>query len=132
VTTRRTATDVYVGEKVRTLRQARGLTQSTVGEALGLTFQQIQKYEKGLNRISASNLHALAALLHVTPEYFFEGLSQGQASSLPDYTSDLVSHADAVALIAAFQRIQNVRMRKCVVAMIEELAPTKEDAFPTS
>lgn len=67
--------DVYVGVKIRARRKTLGLSQEQLADALGLTFQQVQKYERGRNRVSASKLHAAAIALQVPPAYFFEGLA---------------------------------------------------------
>ena len=69
------AVDVHVGQRLRLIRKASGLSQTTVADRLGLTFQQIQKYEKGSNRVSASKLYEIATLFGVKIEAFFEGLA---------------------------------------------------------
>ncbi len=71
---RRHAVDVHVGNRVRIRRMKLGLSQATLAKALGMTFQQVQKYEKGANRISASVLYSISGALDVEPEFFFEGL----------------------------------------------------------
>ena len=71
---RRHAVDVHVGNRVRIRRMKLGLSQATLAKALGMTFQQVQKYEKGANRISASVLYEISGTLDVEPAFFFEGL----------------------------------------------------------
>ena len=115
------STDQQVGSNLRARRMALGLSQSAVGDAIGVTFQQIQKYEKGNNRISASKLHRLAEVLQVRPEFFFEGLEQTDPQLSPDFETELHSHADALALIGAFQKISNRKVRRSIIAMLEEL-----------
>ena len=123
----RNPTDGHVGNRVRTRRVALGLSQSALGDAIGVTFQQIQKYERGNNRISASRLHGLADVLQVTPEFFFEGLEQVQAQSSLDPATELSSHADALALMGAFRRIKSRKLQRSVISLIEELAAGERD-----
>lgn len=71
-----TRIDQYVGQRIRLQREALGLSQQQLGEQLGITFQQIQKYERGANRVSASKLYAISSLLEVSVLYFFEGIEE--------------------------------------------------------
>ena len=71
--------DAYVGQRMRQLRESMGVSQGRLGRQLGLTFSQVQKYEKGTNRISASRLFGAARLLSVPVSYFFEGLAASEA-----------------------------------------------------
>src|ERR1700686_3247676 len=82
-------TDTHVGTRVRERRMMLKMTQEILGEALGLTFQQVQKYEKGTNRISASRLHRISEILQVPVEFFFEGVPhvRGQHTAQPDAPS---------------------------------------------
>ncbi len=75
--------DVHVGARLRQRRTLLGMTQTNLGDALGLTFQQVQKYERGTNRISASRLYDLARLLDVTVEYFFDDMPAAVATMTP-------------------------------------------------
>jgi transcriptional regulator with XRE-family HTH domain len=127
-------TDTHVGNKLKLLRQTRGLSQTQVGDALGITFQQVQKYERGANRISASKLHKLAEVLQVAPEYFFEGLEQEDnliGLSAPDYGTVLAGNSEALALMNAFNRISNRNLRRHIISMVKELAGPEEDAGAT-
>lgn len=72
--------DIFVGQRIKLLRKLHQISQTDLGNELGLSFQQIQKYETGVNRISASRLFELASFFSVTPDYFFEGLQSGDAS----------------------------------------------------
>ena len=124
-------TDAHVGNKLKLLRQARGFSQTQVGEALGVSFQQIQKYERAANRISASKLQQLAQVLQVSPAYFFEGLEQGDnliGLSAPDYGAELAGNSDALDLMNAFKRLSNGDLRRKIILMVEELAGQEEDA----
>jgi transcriptional regulator with XRE-family HTH domain len=117
--------DKHVGNNVRARRVALNLSQTALGTALGVTFQQIQKYERGSNRISASKLHKIAEVLHVKPEYFFYGLDP-VLGKVADPMRELRSHRDALALVRAFQRISNSKLRRTIVALIEELVLASE------
>jgi len=121
------AVDKQVGNQVRARRLALGMSQSKLADAVDLTFQQIQKYEKGTNRISASRLQEFAGILQVPVGFFFEGAPQlsglpnGTASS-PDYVSEFLATRDGLALIKAFTQIKNEQLRRCVVRLVEEIA----------
>ena len=118
--------DRHVGSRVRQRRQELGLTQEKLGDALGLTFQQVQKYEKGTNRVSASRLQHLSRILKVPVPYFFEG-SPGQAKVKGDtpslaYVSDFVASTDGLALMKAFMQIKNVSVRHQIVKLVDVIA----------
>src|SRR5262245_38750047 len=86
------STDVHVGNRLRMRRLMLGMSQEAVAEALGLSFQQVQKYEKGMNRISSSRLQRAADFLGVEISFFFEGVSGGQGiGAMPDHINDFVS-----------------------------------------
>ena len=121
--------DVFVGQKVRTQRLNVGVSQEKLGDALGVTFQQVQKYEKGTNRISASRLMQIAAALKVAPTSFFEG-APGKAKAVPgapkaDYISDFVKSADGIALIQAFGRMPK-QLRLSIVHLVQKIAEEKK------
>lgn len=80
-----TPLDTHIGNRIKLLRLLRGLSQERVAEAVGITFQQVQKYESGANRISASRLYALADYLGVSLDYFFDGLARQDVAALPEY-----------------------------------------------
>jgi transcriptional regulator with XRE-family HTH domain len=103
------ATDQHVGGRIRLRRMMLGISQTAVGDALGISFQQVQKYEQGTNRISASRLHRLSRFLQVKPEFFFE-TAEGQrlpTASSPDYVTEVLATADGLALMSAFQRLRS-------------------------
>jgi transcriptional regulator with XRE-family HTH domain len=131
--------DRHVGSRVRMRRVILGMSQEKLGEALGLTFQQIQKYEKGANRIGASRLQQISRTLDVPPAFFFEGApSFGTASPdaplgfaedpgpSPLYVPDFLSTAEGLHLNMAFARIQDPKVRKRIVDLV--LALAGEDA----
>ena len=120
-------TDIHVGTAVRKRRVTLRLTQEEIGEALGVTFQQVQKYEKGTNRISASKLHKLAEVMKVPVAFFYEGLHQVDTHSTPDLAAELGTHADALELIGAFQRIESRKLRRSIVALVDALGADEGD-----
>ena len=102
-----------------------GMSQEKLGEAFGLTFQQVQKYEKGTNRISASRLQQAAQMLDVSVPFFFEGAPgghklEGDAPS-PAYVNEFVSSEDGLRLIKAFTRITRPAVRHRIVNLIQEI-----------
>lgn len=124
--------DVHVGSRVRLRRMILGMSQEKLGEHLGLTFQQVQKYEKGVNRIGASRLFDLAQVLGVPVQFFYDeapaGTSSGYAAPgfadrpAESYVVDFLSTKDGLELNKAFMRITDVRVRKSVVDLVRSLA----------
>ena len=119
--------DLHVGMRVRLRRRAVNISQERLAEALGLTFQQVQKYERGLNRVSASKLYDIARTLSAPISYFFEGLASPDAEVLvaePDgaeFLYDLVMTPEGLELAALFPRIDR-RHRRLVLDMARALA----------
>jgi transcriptional regulator with XRE-family HTH domain len=119
-------TDQHVGARVRMRRLQLGMSQTALGDALKLTFQQVQKYEKGANRIGASRLQQIANTLQVPVSDFFEnapgtsGKSKIADASL-DYTTKFMASADGVALCKAFMNIKDSALRRRIVALVEAL-----------
>src|ERR1700730_16155704 len=107
-------TDKHVGSRVRMRRMMLSMSQGKLGDALGLTFQQVQKYEKGTNRIGASRLQHISHILQVPVSFFFDGAPTvagmprppGEAPS-PAYVSDFLASSDGLALTKAFMRIDD-------------------------
>ena len=121
--------DKHVGSRVRMRRMMVGMSQEKLGEKLGITFQQIQKYEKGTNRIGASRLQQIALVLAVPVAFFFEGapvpesMSSGLAEpASPAYVSDFLATAEGLALTRAFTRIADAKLRRSIVEMVEQIA----------
>ena len=118
--------DKHVGNRVRMGRKMLGMSQTTLADAMGLSFQQVQKYEKGSNRISASRLVQSAHILQVPVTFFFEGVpgvpgapqAKGTAPS-PAYVSDFLATSDGLALTKAFTQITNAKLRRCIVDLVE-------------
>lgn len=122
--------DRHVGARVRMRRLLVGMSQEKLGEALGITFQQIQKYEKGANRIGASRLQQIAKILGVPVEFFFEGAPAGGPESasgfseLPQsgFVSDFMATSEGVQLTRAFVRIVDPTVRRRLIDLVEALA----------
>lgn len=124
-------TDKYVGSRVRMRRLMLKMSQSALGERLGLTFQQIQKYEKGTNRISASRLQQISRILEAPVPFFFEAARAGGAKNpktSPDYVSEFLSTADGLALTGAFMRISDPAVRRAIVRLVEVIALNQRGA----
>ncbi len=124
-------TDKHVGSRVRMRRMMLGMSQEKLGDALGLTFQQVQKYEKGTNRIGASRLQQICQILQVPVEFFFEGApnapsgtrTEGMAEApSPAYVSDFLATSDGLALTKAFMLIKNSKLRRRIVDLVEQIA----------
>jgi transcriptional regulator with XRE-family HTH domain len=121
-------TDKHVGTRVRMRRLMLGLTQTELANALGITFQQIQKYEKGVNRISAGKLQQLSSLLQAPIPFFFEGLPSAPEKPvkkddgpLPSDVFQFLATSDGVSLAKAFMQIKSPKLRHCIVSLAEEL-----------
>ena len=121
--------DKHVGSRVRMRRMMLSMSQEKLGDALGLTFQQVQKYEKGTNRIGASRLQQISLILQVPVAFFFEGapappgsrpLGMDEAPS-PAYVTDFLATTDGLTLVKAFVRIQNPKLRRRIVDLVEEM-----------
>ena len=120
--------DKHVGSRVRMRRMMLSMSQEKLGDALGLTFQQVQKYEKGTNRIGASRLQQIANILQVPVSFFFEGAPHTAHSSglseapSPAYVSDFLATSDGLSLTKSFMRIKNGKLRRRIVDLVEQIA----------
>ena len=118
--------DVQVGNRVRIRRMLIGMSQERLGELLGLTFQQVQKYEKGINRIGAGRLFDVSRILGVPIEYFYEGAQlSGQAGFAEEGTPpvmEFVSSGEGLQLSLAFMKIKDPKVRKRVLDLVKSLA----------
>ncbi len=123
--------DKHVGSRVRMRRMMLSMSQEKLGGALGLTFQQVQKYEKGTNRIGASRLQQISHILQVPVAFFFEGApsfhpqSEGDGMAeapSPTYVSDFLATSDGLALTKAFMEIKEPKLRRRIVDLVEEIA----------
>ncbi|PZN48340.1 MAG: transcriptional regulator [Proteobacteria bacterium] len=122
--------DMHVGSRIRLRRNMLGMSQEKLGESLGITFQQIQKYEKGTNRVGASRLQAIASILGVPVAFFFEnapdhepgragGFSEDASSS---YHVDFCSTPEGLQLNRAFVRIGDPKVRRKIIDLVKALA----------
>ncbi len=122
-------TDKHVGARVRMRRLMLDMSQTKLADALGITFQQVQKYEKGANRISASRLQQISNVLQVPAPFFFEGLprypgpSTGKAEApAPAYVSDFLATSDGLSLTKAYMQIKSRNLRRAIVSLVQGLA----------
>ena len=111
--------DVLVGANIRLYRIAANVSQTDLGEQLGVTFQQIQKYEKGTNRVGAGRLFVIATVLKVPVVRFYDGLKTPLNTRAP---IQLLSRRDAFRLAEAFDKITNPRLRHALVALVQNLS----------
>jgi len=125
--------DAQVGSRVRLRRMLIGMSQERLGELLGLTFQQVQKYEKGVNRIGAGRLFDVARILGVPIDYFYENVSSQLGSGRGFSESDdsppvmeFVSSGEGLQLSLAFMRIKDAKVRKRVLDLVKSLAEEKD------
>lgn len=128
--------DIHVGKRVRLRRTLLGLSQEKLGEGLGLTFQQIQKYERGTNRIGSSRLYHLSQILDVPVAYFFDelhpdlsesgapGAASAEAAKRGNAEADQLSHRETLELVRAYYRIENPQARKRIFELVKTLART--------
>lgn len=122
--------DRHVGSRVRMRRVLVKMSQERLGDALGLTFQQVQKYEKGTNRIGASRLQQIAKVLSVPVSFFFEGAPSEGSNALTgfedmsesSYVSDFLSTTEGIQLVQAFLRVKDVKVRRRIVDLVEAMA----------
>jgi transcriptional regulator with XRE-family HTH domain len=115
-------TDQEVGRRLKTLRIIRHVSQEALGDKLGITFQQIQKYEKGKNRISASRLHAIAQTLEVPVTYFFDERAETTPGGGGEYVAEFLADARGLALARAFTRVERPEVRKAITKLVRAVA----------
>lgn len=121
----RDTTDLHVGKRVRARRIELGLSQTALGDSLKVSFQQVQKYEKGINRLGAGRLQRLCTVLKVPMTYFFEGGPNGGANGeieAPSIVTDLLATGDGFKLVRAFTAIKETKTRRAVVRLVEQMA----------
>jgi transcriptional regulator with XRE-family HTH domain len=126
--------DIHVGSRVRLRRMMLSMSQEKLGESLGITFQQIQKYEKGTNRIGASRLQHIARVLSVPVAFFFEdapGLPADAPTGMGEqnqtsYVVDFLSSSEGIQLNKAFVRIKDPKMRRRVIDLVRSMAGDDE------
>jgi transcriptional regulator with XRE-family HTH domain len=125
--------DKYVGSRVRMRRLMLGMSQQKLGEALDLTFQQVQKYEKGTNRIGASRLQHISQILQVPVSFFFEGMpAEGRPIEIggapsATHVSEFVSSVEGVALMTALMKIKDPTLTRRIVDLVEAIVGEEEE-----
>ena len=132
--------DIHVGSRIRLRRTLLGMSQERLGEALGLTFQQVQKYERGVNRVGASRLFDLSRVLDVPISFFFDDLPESLASTYGGHTSrraaglsemqdsftdDALNRRETLELVRAYYRITEPAVRKRVFDLIKSMGPAE-------
>ena len=125
--------DTHVGSRMRIRRLMLDMSQSNLADALGVTFQQVQKYEKEIGGLGASRLQKISQFLQVPVAFLFEGIPTGagelepgpveQEAGLPAYATDFLTTSERLALLKAFIRIKAPKMRRSIVRLVEEIAP---------
>lgn len=127
--------DIHVGSRIRLRRTMLGMSQEKLGEALGITFQQIQKYEKGTNRVGASRLQNISTILNVPVSFFFEDAPGEQAAggtagfseaASSNYVVDFLSSSEGLQLNRAFVKINDPKVRRKVVDLVKALSAEAE------
>ena len=120
--------DAHVGSRVRMRRLMLKMSQADLADALGLTFQQVQKYEKGANRIGASRLQHISQILQVPVPFFFDR-APGQTGVVVEiadsdlYVNDFLATSDGLALVKAFMRIRDPKLRRAIVVLVQQITP---------
>jgi transcriptional regulator with XRE-family HTH domain len=132
--------DVHVGSRIRLRRTLLGMSQERLGEALGLTFQQVQKYERGVNRVGASRLFDLSRVLDVPISFFFDDMPDslasvyggqparrmsGFAESQEGFSDDTLNRRETLELVRAYYRITDPAVRKRVFELIKSMGPNE-------
>jgi transcriptional regulator with XRE-family HTH domain len=116
-------TDVHVGARVRMRRLELKMSQTGLADGLELTFQQVQKYEKGTNRIGASRLQQIARVLDVPVEFFFKGLNDGKTDkATATAADDFMATVDGLTIVRAFARIASSKVRRSVADLVKHIA----------
>ena len=124
--------DKHVGSRVRMRRRMLHMSQTDLGNALGLTFQQVQKYEKGRNRVSASRLQHMSNILQVPVPFFFEdapasigwpAVEESVDAPSPSFVSDFLATSEGLDLVKAFTCIGDAKLRRAIVRVVEQIAP---------
>jgi transcriptional regulator with XRE-family HTH domain len=121
--------DIQVGNRVRIRRMLIGMSQERLGDLLGLTFQQVQKYEKGVNRIGAGRLFEVSRILNVPIDFFYEGVNAQPGAGGPEAAPpvmEFVSSGEGLQLSLAFMKIKDAKVRKRVLDLVKSLAEDEE------
>jgi transcriptional regulator with XRE-family HTH domain len=123
--------DVQVSIRIRTARLAHGVSQQKLAEALGVTFQQVQKYEKGTNRVTVGKLHAIANALGVPMSYFFDNFDIDPSTNLPETTVQSINAAlktkEGIRVAAALSRVRSVEIRRHIAYLLEAIIDGEDE-----
>ncbi len=133
------AVDIHVGARLRLRRTLLGISQEKLGEAVGLTFQQIQKYERGANRVGASRLYEFSRVLDISVSYFFEEMNESTVATRgrrlapgglsdqdqADLTSNPLARRETLELVRAYYKIESPKVRKRTFELVKALAGNK-------
>ena len=127
--------DLAVGLRIRALRKEAGMSQTALGDALGVSFQQIQKYERGANRVSASKLYEIARALQTSVAYFFDGLADTVDPALDliegrEFMHELVMTPEGLELASLFPKLKRGRVRRRVLDLVKALAEDEDEQLP--
>lgn len=130
------AVDRRIGQRLKTRRLELGISQERLADLLGVTFQQIQKYEKGVNRVAASRLFDIAAALDVPIAHFFDGLDQSLSGGVAedgreDLVYDTLATPEGLELVTLYGSIQNQRVRRRILELVRALADERDDVEPS-
>jgi transcriptional regulator with XRE-family HTH domain len=122
------ATDRYIGSRIRLRRTLIGMSQEKLGAALGITFQQVQKYEKGVNRVGAGRLQSIGSILNVPVSYFYEGLPDNDAleGKQDNAMTVLLGTPDGVRLVDAFMAVEDGRLQSKIVDIVEMIVQARK------
>jgi transcriptional regulator with XRE-family HTH domain len=131
------AVDRRLGQRLRTRRLETGLSQERLAEILGVTFQQVQKYEKGVNRMAASRLFEISAALEVPVAYFFEGLTAGRPRGMAEepetaFVYDILATPEGLNLLQLFSSIKSAKLRRRVVDLVRAMVEDEGEATKPS
>ncbi|GAA3080324.1 helix-turn-helix transcriptional regulator [Rhizobium viscosum] len=131
------AIDTYVGMRMRRRRQLLGMSQERLAEQIGVTFQQVQKYEKGINRIGASRLQRIAEVLRTSPAFFFEqddleppSLAGLDLSAPADPVTEFLRSKEGLVLNRAFVKIEDRRIRETIISLVKAMAQAESSDIP--
>ena len=120
--------DVHVGSRIRLRRTLLGMSQEKLGKAIGLTFQQVQKYERGTNRVGSSRLYQIAKVLSVPVSFFFDDMvaepqaASGLAEQAEPFEANPLANRETLELVRAFQRIADATLRKRIQDLVKAIA----------
>ena len=122
------AVDILVGQRLRAARLAKDMSQAALGQAIGITFQQIQKYEIGKHRVGTGRLHAMAEVLGVPVSYFFEGAKSSDPTATMARLTEALSTKEGVRIAACLARIRDRNLRRRIADLLEEIIANETTA----